>query len=134
MEQKISKKQIVTRIDEILNSIKENLNSRKHRNWVDDPFSELLEEILCSMEIHTTRKGFRLTYNCKGDCVIASFPGNANHMKHCLWELFCYIELSEAKRGFLPVRHDICQLKQSIKNLLQLIAPDEKIANMYLVI
>lgn len=134
MEQKLSKKQIVIRIDEILNSIKENLNSRKHRNWVDDPFSMLLEEILCSMEIQPTEKGFELKYKCKGDCVTASFPGNANHMKHCLWELFCYIELSEAKGGFLPVRHDICQLKQSIKNLLQLIAPDEKIANMYLVI
>jgi len=42
MEQKISKKQIVIRIDEILNSIKENLNSRKHRNLIDDPISVLL--------------------------------------------------------------------------------------------
>lgn len=134
MEQKISTKQIVTKIDEILNSIKENLNSRKHRNWIDDPISVLLEEILCSMEIHSIQKGFELTYKCKADSVIASFPKDINHMKHCLWEILCYLELSDAKRSFLPVRHDLRQLKQSIKTLLQLISPDDKTVNKCLVI
>ncbi len=122
--------QQINNITKILLEIRENLTNRKHRNWMNNPISVLLEGIVCSMYIFSIDyTGFVIKYTCKDDPIIAYFPNDAVHMKHCLWEILCYLELYEAKGGFLPVYRELQELKQEIKNLLQLCFPDEKISN-----
>ena len=116
--------------DRILFTIRENLVKRKHKNWINNPISVLLEGIVCSMQIFPIDNiAFVIKYECKGDPTVAYFPSDNVHMKHCLWELLCYLDLYEFKGGLLPAYRELQELKQELKNLLQLCFPDEKICN-----
>lgn len=122
--------QQINSINKILLEIRENLTNRKHRNWMSNPISVLMEETVCSMQIFSTDNiGFVIKYTCKGDPICAYFPNDATHIKHCIWEIICYLELYEVKGGLLPAYRELQELKQEIKNLLQLCFPDEKIFN-----
>ena len=112
--------QRVNNISKILFEIQKNLTKRKHKNWINNSISVLLEEIVCSMQIFSEDNfGFVINYKCKGDPIIAHFPSDNVHMKHCLWEIFCYLELYEFRGGLLPVRRELQELKLELKNLLQ---------------
>lgn len=129
----MSEQQIINQIDGILNSIKENLGQRKNRNWINNPISILLEEVLCSMKIRPTEEGFELTYKCKGDSVVAYFPENTERINHYIWEILVFLEV-ESNGGSLPIKSDLCQLKKRLRILLQLISPNEKLNGLFLVV
>ena len=112
------------------------LKNRQYKNWRNDALSVTLEEIICTIVVKPKSTGFTLTYCCDSDQVSASSNGSLDHMNHCLCELLRYLELYHSKEdGLLPIKYKLDLFEQGLKELLQIINPNEgKISKHFRVI